>query len=692
MTIFESLKAGHRKAAAWLESHSYTNVIVQSVLLTFCTETLSRRSLVKAALFPVQSPIAFLCNFCIICLTMSVSLLFTHRHRFVRGLVAGMWLALGAVDAVVLRFRMTPFTKSDFEMIPSLLRILKNYSSVIPLAVLGLAAVPALIVVLWKRRPGLPVQGSFLRKVGQIAGAGLCLALVLHTGIETQAVSTDFVNLADAYEEYGFAYCFTTSIVDEGIRKPAEYSEETMDAMAAGMAADDSQAELSTAAAEEAVRPNVIMIQLESFFDPTYIKDLTLSEDPIPNFRALKESGASGFLRVPVVGAGTANTEFEILTGMSTDCFGAGEYPYNTVLRTTTAESLAWLLKEEGYRATAIHNNTGTFYSRDEIFAQLGFDCFVSEEYMYGLSYTPNNWAKDDVLPGIITQALEASEEPDFIYTITVQSHGRYLTEGWPESGGITVSPGEDCSADAGQLEYYVNEIREVDAMIGELIAALEASGEPTVLVLYGDHLPAVGLSGEDLLQPDLYETEYVIWNNCGATFEGGSREAEDLGAYLLDALGYQGGILSAFHRTYDGADSETYSAALEMLEYDMLYGDGYIFRAFGEDRVTDEDGRSRAYTASDITFGLEAITVTSAAQRADTLYITGENFNASSRAVIDGRVMDTVYEDGLLVVSGVPEDWQELYVGQFDENAEELGTGSNRIRSGSRAAQAALT
>ena len=69
---------------------------------------------------------------------------------------------------------------------------------------------------------------------------------------------------------------------------------------------------------------------LESFVDPSDVKFLQTSEDPVPNFHNLLNNYSSGYLKVPVVGAGTANTEFEVLTGMSMQYFGTGEYPYKT--------------------------------------------------------------------------------------------------------------------------------------------------------------------------------------------------------------------------------------------------------------------------------------------------------------------------------------------------------------------------
>ena len=128
---------------------------------------------------------------------------------------------------------------------------------------------------------------------------------------------------------------------------------------------------------------------MESFFDVKDIKGVTFSEDPIPNFTALKQICPSGYLTVPFIGSGTANTEFEMLTGMNIDYFSPGEYPYIMALRNNVCESIPYLLKKRGYTSHTMHNNTGTFYSRNEVYPNLGFDTFIPLEYMYNVEYPP---------------------------------------------------------------------------------------------------------------------------------------------------------------------------------------------------------------------------------------------------------------------------------------------------------------
>ena len=79
--------------------------------------------------------------------------------------------------------------------------------------------------------------------------------------------------------------------------------------------------------------PNIIVVQLESYFDVDEAEFFTTSEDACPNLHEMYKNYSSGYFKVPSVGAGTANTEFEVLTGMNMRFFGPGEYPYKTVVK-----------------------------------------------------------------------------------------------------------------------------------------------------------------------------------------------------------------------------------------------------------------------------------------------------------------------------------------------------------------------
>ena len=678
------MKSQFRKIFNFLENHIFLQQAVSACLITTILETLNRMSFWGTLRFALRSPMAFLCNVLIIFMSLSVSTLSGTRRRFIQVLISAVWLVFGIVNAIVLRYRMTPFSAEDFHMVPFLLKIADNYLTIGSFIAIIAAAflLAAGLILLWMKLPRETVRRNWLLIAAKTGLLSAALYMALDMATQTEAISKDFTNLADAYDSYGFAYCFTNSIIDVGIDRPEDYSQERMEEIAASMQDAAAGNASDTAAGETAkTHPNIIMVQLESFFDPDYLKGFSYSQDPIPFFHELKRTCSSGVFHVPVVGAGTANTEFEILTGMSTTFFGAGEYPYNTLLKDTPVESIARILGSEGYHTAVLHNNTGTFYHRDQVFSQMGFDQFVPEEYMYDIENTPTNWAKDGILTDVTMDILKQSEEPDFIYSITVESHGRYPETPVLENPEIKVT-GHSGSASPYAVEYYVNAVHEVDRMIEDLVHQLEELGEPAILVLYGDHLPALGFEEEEISQSSLYQTEYVIWDNIGLEKQDADIDTDKIGAEILEKCGLTAGIMPYFHEAFD--DRADYTESLHLLEYDMLYGDGYIFEALGIEKKNDSsasddqqnDSSPSPYQPSELRFGYLPVEVKECVLENDQLQVNGENFNPSSRIVIDDKVCDTVFVDrGTLVLDGdFPEDTVKICVGQYDENLVPVG------------------
>ncbi len=676
------------KLKDFLQKHIYIQLILNAFVLTFILEMLNRKSPATVLKFMGKSPLTYVCNMVIILLTLCISLYFRKMRNFMQGIISLIWILLGSVNFFILGYRMTPFSAEDLKLITMLMKIMQNYLTP-GLAILlaaALVTVITAIILMWRKLPKDQTKRSFISVASHTGVIALALYAFINMGMQTSALSENFENLAEAYEDYGFAYCFSNSLVNVGISQPAGYSKDTMYNIADLIRekadfTEDSFASASYSNGVSAERPNIIMIQLESFFDPNLLKNFSYSENPDPFFQSLKENYSSGYFHVPVVGAGTANTEFEILTGMSTDYFGAGEYPFNTVLKSNTDESLPNILKNYGYTSEVIHNNTGSFYNRSTIFSQLGFNRFIPKEYMYNLVKTPTNWAKDEVIPDMIMESLESTEGQDFVYTITVQTHGRYPVEQVLEDPAITVTAA-DPDVNINPLTYYVNQVKDVDNMLKDLVSRLEASGEPTVLVLYGDHLPAMGFEEEDIALPTLYSTEYVIWDNIGLEKEDRSITTESIGTLILSKFGMTNGIMPLFHKAFDG--TYAYDKYLNLLEYDMLYGKGYIYDAFSKELgfVPTAEEQSRAYQASYLKFGVREISVSSTEIKGDYLYVYGNNFNQSSHIMIDGKVRNTEYISNrvLKLDASIPDDIDELCVAQCDSNDRILGDTTNSL------------
>ena len=173
-------------------------------------------------------------------------------------------------------------------------------------------------------------------------------------------------------ENYGFAYTFTRSLVDTGIDRPEDYSARRVRAIAAEV--------LRTMDKAPEDVPNIIFLQLESFFDVNRLKDVTFSSETwLPYFKSTGRHAPAGVHRAQL--SAGANTEFEVITQMNVHDFGTGEYPYKTILQETPCESIVKDLKL-GLASHVIHNNTATFYDRNIVFPKLGFDSFTTLEYM----------------------------------------------------------------------------------------------------------------------------------------------------------------------------------------------------------------------------------------------------------------------------------------------------------------------
>ncbi|HIY02053.1 MAG TPA: LTA synthase family protein [Candidatus Blautia faecipullorum] len=616
----------------------------------FLIEAICRHSVLDAWTYMTEKPLVFAYNAAFIFTTTLIVYLF-RRRCFLRVLLAMFWLLLGIVNGVILANRVTPFTGPDLALLTDGMALLEKYlpawGVTVALVVLGFFALVLLFLLI--KGPRYKGKLKYRWNLPLVLAGALAFVGLTQLALEKRVLSNYFGNIAFAYEDYGYPYCLAVTIFDTGISCPRDYSEEEIARI------EKTEEELPETETEEL--PNIIFVQLESFFDPMLVNYLDISEDPIPTFRKLMEEYSSGYFKVPSVGAGTANTEFETITGMSMHYFGPGEYPYKSILKETTCESAPYVLGELGYSTHAIHNNEANFYSRKSIFPNLGFDTFTSAEYMPEEDdKNPLGWTKDHVLTDEIVKCLDSTEDqPDYVYTISVQGHGAYPEEPMIEDPEITVS-GAATEEKNYQWEYYVNQIHEMDDFVGELVETLEDYPEDVVLVMYGDHLPTMDLKVEELENKYLFQTQYVIWDNFGLEKEDENLAAYQTAAAVMDRVGIHEGTIFRYHQAR--RNTRDYQVDLETLQYDLLYGERYSYGGASPFKRTKM--RLGLY---DVTLdGLELIS------EADYTYrITGTNFTPSSQVKLNGEWYDTVYANPTtLIISGTElDDFDRLSVAQ---------------------------
>lgn len=330
------------------------------------------------------------------------------------------------------------------------------------------------------------------------------------------------------YVSQGFITSFTEMVNELPIEKPEGYTpDETKNIEQELVVAYDStygSSEQRAAAVAQfnEIKPTVIAVMNESFTDLSCFEQFKAAGYFGPNYyNSLPDTLVRGTMLASVTGGGTANSEFEFLTGATTAFVGVGKIPYQ-LYQMSDVDSLAKDLKELGYVATAMHPQNPVNYHRDKIYQQLGFGEFLSIDDFGDAPYY-HNGVCDYVTYDKILELLRTDERPQFIFDVTMQNHGgyeigsvpaeeltNYWVEGASENTNAMLNTYLTCiNASDRDLEYFINELRNI--------------GRPVVLVFFGDHQPSIATSLNDELYPQedtashafrVHQSTYFVWAN----------------------------------------------------------------------------------------------------------------------------------------------------------------------------------
>lgn len=636
----------------FINKQSVLNVLlfaVYSLLLVFVIEWFSRGSIEAAYSFFRHFFKIFLYNTLIVSVTLSPCFLF-KRRLFAFSLVSLVWIVLGIANNFLIKFRETPLTFADLGMMKNAIELSDQYlskGSMILIASLFIIIFGLLIFIFIKSKK---VKFRYLTNILCLFLYLLTFSFLLNYGLKSNIITKNFWDITGGYNTYGFSYSFFNSAINTGIHKPTGYSKNTISDIKNELAMLDSENSIAVNANSIAknidtislensevdnnnseIKPNIVIVQLESFINPNWITDITLNKNPVSNFEALSEEFTSGLLAVPALGGGTANTEFEVITGMSTDFFGAGEFPFNTIASKKAIPSLAYTLKDLGYSANSLHNHEGKFYSRNVVYKNLGFDSFTPIECMDVPERTPVGWAKDSVLIDEICNIITSTDNPDLVFGISVQGHGNYPNDEVDDKEIYITN--KYTKSNKNSLEYFINEIYEMDQFVGNLIEAVNNLNEPTVIAFYGDHFPAVGIENHEVSIKTLKSTPYVIWDNMNLPKTDKDIEAYDLTSLILDKLSLTSTTLSMLHNS--NLDDETKHKYLNQLEYDIIYGKNYTS---DYEELTPSD---------DYKIGFKDISIDSIeAYDENSIIIKGQNFNNYSNVYVNDKYVEKTFID----------------------------------------------
>lgn len=468
---------------------------------------------------------------------------------------------------------------------------------------------------------------------------------------------SDF-NLIDTYNKNGFLYSFykstdlfLSSVVDStyDVNKVLEIKERLKNIPK------------STSIPNE----NIIVIQLESLFDPTKLNGVNLSSDPLKNFHALSKENKSGEIIVPVIGGGTIQTEFEILTGINIKNLYS-RMPYLNILNHNQVETIANIFREYGYSSTGFHNYFSTFYNRVKAYENMGFEKFVPLESISGREKNHNFWYKDTLLIDEIINTISQTENKDFIFGVTVEAHGPYNTY---INGDITVKSDVLNEKERIELQNYVNIIKNVDDFIVDLIYALNKTNENYTLIFYSDHLPSLGENqstfNKTLNKEDFFKTPYLIISSDKSkkfTFDDKNLHSYELMGKILDELNLNKTIYHNFREIFK--DHENFSEYENNLLLDIKYKNVYDNNVF-------------PYKVPTIKIGTSPQLITNIEIKDGCTYVIGDNFTPNSKIYVNRKPLESNYisKNSIEIKNYTPKDGDVFTSVIFSNKNSPLGT-----------------
>lgn len=643
----------------FLRTNWYYSVwIIYSFVLTLIIQWIQLKSLTNVFQYIHESTFYFIVNFGIILISMSFVLL-VKRKVFIFSCFTFLWGFLSLANAIVTHFRGTPLMFSDIFLIKEAAKLIDLYFT--PTIIISFVLVVALLFIIMGF---LFKVKSFVKKIDYAIWGIVCSCTILglYAVERNDWMAPIKSNYTKSYQTYGFAYSIFNSIYPYLTSQNVAYDTENMTNILESLSVSESSVRVTS---DEDVSYNLIIVQLESFMDPLLIEGAQYSEDPIATFRALTEVAPHGYMTVPTFGAGTVMTEFEVLTSISMSALKPGEIPYDQLLCTTPVQSLATIFNSFGYQTTFLHNYEGNFYNRHIAIRNLGFDVYVPLEYMAGNHGVHQIDKTDDgLLFDYVIKALEQSEEQDFIYAVTAGTHQPYsLTEG--ESAEIIVS-GTLSDDYRLPLQDYVNRMHSLDIQIARLVAYINQSDEPTLLVFFSDHLPnLLAVTDKKTYDLDLYVTPYLIYSNAPLeeALPYDDMTSYQLGAYALNLLGIQDGTMHKVHDLY--ATSDDYQETLDSVQKDLLYGEGRFY-----------EGRLLP-TSSNLFFGLGELQIEAIGQEGGILHIYGNGFSSESRVYLDQQQLSTTFVSSThLQVVNPKTDYQIIEIKQHSGLNQPIGQG----------------
>ena len=516
--------------------------------------------------------LGFLGNYLLVVIMYFVFFALTGSFRVAYLTVNPVLFGFAVAHSYIMDFRGTPFLPMDFLSIKTAAGVANTYNYTPTYKVMTAALIFIFIIIIGikTKTPEYNLPTKIISRAFTGTFSLVLLVLFYFTSVfADMGVKPDFWNQTRGYHNYGFAFNFFANTKYLYMSEPNNYNPDALKEYVSSVV--DTSSDNTDPDEDDYDKPNIICIMNESLADLSVLGNLTANEDYMPFMRSLTENTVKGNLYVPVIGAGTSNTEFEFLTGHTTAFLPSGSNAYMLYIKNPLA-SLVSTLEAQKYSSYALHPYYAAGWNRTSVYNYLGFNKFTSlenimdislmreyqengsdpnflqalvEQYYPGQNMLLRQYISDSYNYKLIIKDYENRDKsrPYFAFNVTMQNHGGYTTScvNFEESIYAT-----SVSKNYNKANKYLSLVKASDNAFKELVEYFEQVDEPTIICMFGDHQPSVetsfiaevmgvdSLSGLSLKQEQArHITPFIIWAN----YDIEERQIDKLSSNYLSSL-----------------------------------------------------------------------------------------------------------------------------------------------------------
>ena len=472
----------------------------------------------------------------------------TGSSRLTLGIAGGIVYFISLAETFVVSFRGRPIMLSEVLALNTALSVAGSYSFDISKEMVIAGCMLVLVnALLWF----VPIRLKQIRYrvINGLLSAGMvCMGVYGFYGtiMPKMGLVVNLWSVNDSYRESGFILSSAVSVQYMVTEEPAGYSPAQLEQIYQEALTIVTNRE-SERTFDEIQPVNLICIMNESLSELKVNGDFETNIPYFPYLDSLRENTVRGNLCVPVFGSLTSNSEYEFLTGDAMALLPVNSIAYQFFVKPNTY-SMVSTLKEQGYRAVAMHPYPGDNWNRRNCYTNMGFDEFWDEE-QYQDSEISRLYVTDKADYDKIIELVEAKENPEdklFVFNVTMQNHGGYDVkfDNFDQKVWLT----DELEGKYPKVDQYLSLMKESDEAFSYLLDYFQSVEEPTMIVMFGDHQPGVEdeffedvsgiLNSEMPREQQLmwYETPFYIWTNYDIQEKEMERlSAVYLGSHVLD-------------------------------------------------------------------------------------------------------------------------------------------------------------